>query len=58
MRPAGQQKLRPKLPLDDTFVLLVWLLALAGAFGVTCWLGYRLVEMPPFVLVPPSLGGS
>ena len=57
-RAPARKELHPQLPFDDSIVLLCWLLGLVGAFGFTCWLCFRLFHMPPFVLVPPSLGGS
>ncbi|MBI2513116.1 MAG: hypothetical protein HYV96_14155 [Opitutae bacterium] len=58
MRPSIRRKPPPGPTLDDSLVLFCWLLGLIAAFGLTCWLCYRLLQMPPFVLLSPSLGGS
>lgn len=58
MRSLDKRNLRAAPLPDDTLMLLCWLIALLGAFGVTGWLCYRLLEMPPFMLVPPAFSGS
>lgn len=58
MRSAAKRKLGADPPVDDSLVLFCWLLVLMGTFGLVCWLCYRLLHLPPFVLVPSAPYGS
>lgn len=52
----GRQKSR--VADAETICLTCGLLGLLALFGLSCWHCYRLFQMAPFVIIPPTSIGA